>query len=300
LSTAGLGLAALPYALSAAAIMLGLYYDWFAIADRRAVFLYEHLGAMPFDERTSSRYWIAGLVASAFVLILYNGGVLILARLADTLHRDYHPPAWWTVWLPGAGMVGAGVLLITMTAGDPVLPLTDALTSALASIVGLALALTPATMAARRPAELAWLGADGLAMAPVLLLLRAVELPGSGLSVTTTTAWIVAGGSVVASAIGLSLLTALRAWKRKPTAAALEVLLAGLTVSYLGMPLAHHLLFTPADYRYISLSANFFATSAILQIVVIAVPGLLAAGASTARRQMASRARRAVPVSSQG
>ena len=52
------------HALPIAVFVLGLYGYWFGIADRYAVFLYEHLGATPFDAVTRSRYWMAGLVAA--------------------------------------------------------------------------------------------------------------------------------------------------------------------------------------------------------------------------------------------
>lgn len=43
------------HATPVAVLVLGLFYHWFAVADRYAVFLYDHLGATPFDAITSSR-----------------------------------------------------------------------------------------------------------------------------------------------------------------------------------------------------------------------------------------------------
>lgn len=60
--------AALLHAVPICLFILGLFYHWFAVADRYAVFLYEHLGATPFDDVTSSRYWMSGLVASGAVV----------------------------------------------------------------------------------------------------------------------------------------------------------------------------------------------------------------------------------------
>ena len=278
--------AALPHALPVAAVMLGLYYYWFAVADRYAVFLYEHLGATPFDGVTSSRYWVAGLVAAALALLPYNAAIWLRARLAAARGGRYCPPDPWRVWLVAAVPVGGGVVLITATAGSPVLPLPNALGSAAAALIGLALGLLPAGMAARRPTDLVWLAADGLALVPTLLLLRAIELPGRGLAVTPTTAGIVAIGSVALGVVWLLVLSALRAWCHREIPPALDILLAGLAISYLGMPLAHCLLFTPAEFRYISTAANFFAASPLLQAGVFGVAGLLALGATALRHRL--------------
>ena len=61
--------------------LLGLTYYWFAVADRYAVFLYEHLGATPFDAVTGSRYWMAGLIANGFVLVLYTATMWLSVEL---------------------------------------------------------------------------------------------------------------------------------------------------------------------------------------------------------------------------
>lgn len=284
-ASAGTGRWALLHALPVAALVLGLHCYWFAVADRYAVFLYGHLGATPFDEVTSSRYWMAGLVAAGAALVAYNGGVWLLARLIEARRGSYSPPAWWRVWAVAALPVAGGIVLVETTANAPTLPLPNALGSAVAALAGLAVALAPAGWAARRPADLVWLAADGLGLAPVLLLLRAVELPGRGLSVPPTVAWLMAGGSVAVGAAWLLAMGRLRAWRRRPAPTALAVFLAGLAISYLGMPLAHHLLATPAEYRYISTASNFFAWSLPIQLAALAVAGALAGGATAARRR---------------
>jgi len=50
--------------------VLALFYYWFVVANRYVIFLYMHLDATPFDERTRSRYWMAGLVATGHRLFL--------------------------------------------------------------------------------------------------------------------------------------------------------------------------------------------------------------------------------------
>lgn len=82
-----------------ALFMLALYAYWFGFANRYSVFLYEHLNATPFDEVTRSRYWMAGLVASGLVLILYNGLIWLVSRF-----RMVTLPAWWRVWIAAAAL----------------------------------------------------------------------------------------------------------------------------------------------------------------------------------------------------
>ncbi len=62
---------ALLYAAPVSSFVLGLFYYGFGVADRYAVFLYDHLGAGPFHGRTVNRYWMSGLVASGAELVLY-------------------------------------------------------------------------------------------------------------------------------------------------------------------------------------------------------------------------------------
>ena len=58
------------HALPISLFILGLFCYWFAMADRYVTFLYGHLGAIPFDDVTNSRYWMAGLVASGAVMVV--------------------------------------------------------------------------------------------------------------------------------------------------------------------------------------------------------------------------------------
>ena len=89
------------HALPVTALVLPLFYYWFAIADRYFVFLYYHdMGprypdTSPFSGVTSSRYWMAGLVAGGMVTVLYTTGCWLLGRLS----ASYRAPAWWRVWL---------------------------------------------------------------------------------------------------------------------------------------------------------------------------------------------------------
>jgi len=265
-------------------LVLGLFYYWFAVADRYAVFLYEHLGATPFDDVTSSRYWMAGLVASGIVLVGYTSANWLLGRVTT----EYRPPAWWLVWALCAPPLTIGIPAITMTANWPTLPLANALACVVATLIGLSLALMPGVWATRRPWDLAWLVCDGLGLMPTLLLLRVIELPERNLSSPLTHApvvYLVALVPVVAGAIWLLVMTGLRAWRHKSTPGAGALFAAGLGLSYLLMPLAHYFLATPPEYRYISTASNFFALDVGVQLLILFVAAVLAIGVTWLRKR---------------
>jgi hypothetical protein len=148
------------------------------------------------------------------------------------------------------------------------------------SLIGLALALTPGALAAHRPRELVWLAAYGVGLVPPLLLLRAIELPARGLSVSVLAANVFAIASIVVGIVWLSGLSAARAWWRDPAPSVGAIFIAGLCWSYLVLPLAHYIFATPSDFRYITTVNNFFAYAPEIQIAAWIVAGILAVGAA--------------------
>ena len=147
---------ALAAAVPIVLFVLGLFYHWFAIADRYAIFLYGHVApgislAQPFDAMTRSRYWMAGLVAAGAVMVIYTAINWVLGRIANRRGQNYRPPAWWRVWALCALPVIVGIPVITMTRNTPTLPLGLAVACVIATLAGLALALLPGEWAARRP-----------------------------------------------------------------------------------------------------------------------------------------------------
>jgi hypothetical protein len=281
---------ALAAAVPIVLFILGLFYHWFAIADRYAIFLYGHTApgipsAQPFDAMTRSRYWMAGLVAAGAVMVIYIAANWILGRTALRRGQDYCPPAWRRVWTLCALPLIVGIPAITMTRNQPTLPLGLAAVCVMATLVGLALALLPGEWAARRPGVFTWLACDGLGLTPILLLLHSVELPDRGVSVSMPLAILLACGGLLAGIAWLGVMTGLRAWRRRPAPPAGALLAAGLCLSYLLMPLVHHLFATPPEWRYISTASNFFAFNPVLQLVVFAA----AAGTAVAVTRQRAR-----------
>jgi hypothetical protein len=194
-----------------------------------------------------------------------------------------------------------GIPAITMTVNTPTLPLRLAAACAVATLAGLAVALAPGRWAAERPGDLMWLAADGAGLMPALLLLRAVELPGRGLSVTPAVAWAFAVGGLVAGAVWLAVMSMLRLWRRTETPGASALFLAGIGLSYLLMPFVHYLIAGPPGFRYLSDAANFFALNPGVQLLVGVAAAGLAVSATAFRNRMDRHrsSRRAVPVQSQ-
>ena len=279
-------ISALCHALPISLFVLGLFYYWFAVADRYAVFLYGHLGATPFDQVTSSRYWMAGLVASGAVMVIYTAVNWLLGRLAILRHQTCRPPAWWRVWLVCVVPLIVGIPLITTTFNWPTLPPSLALACTAATLLGLALALWPGSLAALHPGDLTWLAFDGVGLVPGLLLLLAIEVPRTTGIISVGTAWSIAIGSTIGGLIWLLIMTGLRRWRRKPVPSAGTLLAAGLCWGYLLLPLAHHLLATPPGYRYITTASNFFAFDLGVQALALSVSAILAIGITRVRRHL--------------
>ena len=283
---------ALLHALPIALLVLALFYYWFGVADRYATFLYGHLGATPFDEHTSSRYWMAGLVASGAAMVLYTTVNWVLGRVAGAPGRVYRPPRWWQVWVLCAAPLAIGIPAITMTANWPTLPFSLAAACTLATLAGLALALLPGSWAAQHPVELAWLVADGMGLVPILILMHFAELPGRSSSVPASAVWILALGTVLASVVWLVSMTVLRAWRRRPSGRTGRILVAGLCLSYLLLPLLHYLVLTPPGYRYITAASNVLAFSLPMQVLVLLLAAILDLGVTRLREVLALWQRR--------
>jgi hypothetical protein len=281
---------ALAAAVPLCQFVLGLFYYWFAIADRYVIFLYGHTApgiplAQPFDAMTRSRYWMAGLVAAGAVMVIYAAFNWVLGRIADRRGQNYRPPAWWRVWTLCVLPVIVGIPAITMTHNTPTLPFGLAAACVIATLAGLALALLPGEWAARPPVDLIWLAFDGMGLMPILILLRSVELPGRGVSVSMPLGILFAFGGLLAGMIWLGIMSGMRAWRHRPTPSAIALLAAGLCLSYLLLPLVHHLFATPSGRRYISTASNFFAFSLVLQLVVFAVAAGIAVGVTRLRKR---------------
>jgi hypothetical protein len=260
-------------------VMLGLFYYWFALANRYHIFLYGHLGATPFDAITRSRYWMAGLVAAGAAMMPYLVSQWALGRLAVRGRIGYRPPSGWQIWAVAAGPLAVGIVAITTQVNAPVLPLSLALGCVAAAWAGLALAVAPGALLAQRPGHFLWAAWIGGGLAPILQLGWAIELPGRGI-VPPQVGYGAAGLGLVSGLAWLIGWTWLYGRWRQRCVPWHTLLSAGLAWSYLVMPLLHYLAFAPPAYRYISASANFFASTPAVQLLTfgMALAALALAG----------------------
>ncbi|MFQ5459877.1 MAG: hypothetical protein ACE5EL_03695 [Anaerolineae bacterium] len=280
------------------AVVVGLDYWWFAVADRYAVFLYGHVDmpgsapATPFDSVTTSRYWMTGFVAAGTVLVLYTAWALLAGAWARRRGVAAAVPRRSRVWLWAMPVVVVGVPAVTMTTNAPTLPMRLAAAATATALAGIGLALLPADLAARRPKHLITVTLYGFGTAMSLWGWRAIELPGRGL-MADVPALAIALGSVAA---GFAWLVALASVHRRvppatsgrnrggqqglpdgpgrPTPEA--ILAAGLTWWLLVTPLAHHIFATPREYRYITSGANIYGWGPRVVLSGVAIAWALA------------------------
>lgn len=257
---------AITFAVGVVTLVLGLYYYWFAVADRYAIFLYGHLGATPFDDVTRSRYWMAGLVAAGMammVALVVHGVARVVAKWRG---GTYMLPDWRQVWLLCSVPVAVGIVLITMSVNAPTLPLVLALASVIAAWIGLALALIAVQMFVQSPRMFLWLAWISVGIVPALVLTRALELPARGI-IDMQVATMVIIGTMIFGIVWTTLWLLFYQWRQKRTFAWWQLYIGGCVWAYVFLPLLHYWLFAPPAYRYISTATNFFAISIWVQLL---------------------------------
>lgn len=248
------------HALCIVAFTLAVFFYWFVLADRGRVFLYGHLDAAPFDAVTRSRYWMAGLVAAGYLLPPYVA-LALWARKSERVLLPAAGPTLAYLTVP----LAVGILVTADALGEPPLPLYLCAALVAAALAGVYLVLWYAEKVAMWGWHALSLAANAAGLAPLLLLFRAVELPGKGLSVSVSLAWAVAIGSVLFGLLWLGGATWLRRRRGQSPYAPRDLLAAAFLGCYVALPAIHHLIATPPGYKYITTAENFFAGSLALQ-----------------------------------
>lgn len=238
-------------------ISLGIYFYLFGCADRKIVFLYEHLGLTPFDRMTRGRYWMTGLVLSGFMTILY-----LITRLILRFTIKPEKISWEKIVKFSLIPLIIGVVLIIMTLGEPKLTFLIAISSVLALIIGISIGFSVIDDLIKdyRPTIIYLI--FGLGLVPFLLLFRALELPEKGILAMNTSILV-----IVISIVGgfFWLLISYRIFKHNRPRLT-NVIKGTLAIGYIGLPLLHYLIATPKGIPYITASENFFAENMILRI----------------------------------
>ena len=265
---------AMPWVGLVISVMLGLFYYWFAIANRYVIFLYGHLGAGPFQEPNYSRHWMAGLVASGALLCVYAFGGWCCVSLAALFHKIYHLPSWQQVWSFSALPVAIGIWAITTRCNFPTLPWPLSARCIIAAWIGMALALWLADLIVHQTLEALWVILHGAGVVPILLLVRAVELPSHGLA-SPASAYLLAIAGLTVGILWIAGVARLRLALQKSPLDPFSIFCAGLGLSYVVLPFAHYLLLTPPNIRYISAAGNFFAISPVVQLLCWGIGALV-------------------------
>lgn len=286
------------------ALVVVLFYIWFAVLDRYLIFLYYHVmgpgfDTSPFGWVTVSRYWMSGLVAGGAVMLPYIAVNFMLGRVV----KIYRAPVWWRLWMLCAIPLLIAIPAIVMTVNDPVLPLRNAAQVTAVTLTGLALAVALGEVAAERPLAYVTLMVDGFALACLLSSLRALE---------SYWRWLWRGSTGViyrhlaVGAVGVGLLVIMTVfyclWRRAEIPGGAAWLVAGLNIAYLFLPL-YHLMWCsdtgswtdPSYYIYISDADNYFARSIWFQLGVWVGVALVALGLTRLRVWLRRRQTATIP-----
>jgi len=251
--------------------VLALYSLWFVFLDRRFIFLYGHLHSTPFDFRTASRYWMAGLVASGVILITCTVVNLVVKKIC----RHYQLPNWKVIWKYVCLILVLPLFIILTFVGKPPIPALLFLWVLVVLFAGLRLALYASNFIVTNFSQSVFAFFDGLALVPVLLFIPlGLEF---GLRKSLPAVLIVAPIVIAGIALfGLWIMILFYKRFKKPYPSQINIFLSGLVSSYLLLPLLHYLSSRPGYIRYISDSANFFANKIWLQLVAfLATAGIL-------------------------
>jgi hypothetical protein len=237
---------------------------------------------------------MSGLVASGAVMVPYSAINLVLGWVIKT----YRAPTWWRLWILCTVPLLIAIPAIVMTVNDPVLPLFNAAQVTAVTLIGLAFAVMLGWVAAERPVAYFLLMSDGVALACLLMSLRAAESYASWLA-RGNTASIYRFLAVLAVAAGLLVvMTAVYAWwRRARTPDSASWIVAGVGIHYLFLPLYHHLCWckddgswTDPDYFvYIPSADNYFSRSVLFQVGVWAAVALVALGVTRLRLRLSQR-----------
>ena len=252
------------------------------MADRNIVFLYYHdMGPLipstaPFSFVTRSRYWMAGLVASGVVMVIY----CCVNTAIRLLNKSYAPPPWQSVWLRTAVPLTVSIPLITMTTPNaPGLPINLALWVTSATLAGVALAIQPGTLAGHNPFDAALLAVDGLAISLINIGATGIERIQGWLARGAQHYVVLMAVMILSGGVMILVMTGVRYALKRPPISAMTLFIAGLCVAYPGMSILHHVMFTDG-YFYITDSDNFFSRNIPLQVGIWITVWLLCMGIS--------------------
>jgi hypothetical protein len=241
-------------------ITLGVFVHIFAFANREVIFLYNHLGFMPFDRITVGRYWMLGFIVSGFWAMFYFVLKLTLFLINNSRAENLH---YWNIIKIASIPLIFGIAIITMTLGEPILPFSIAISIPAVLIIGLLIGFSTIDDLFKKFKYTISYLFTGLGLVPFLTLFRAIELPAKGIISIETAIWVL----IISFFAGvLWLLVFLRIF-RGIRIYFLETVKGTLLFLYLGLPLIHFIWATPKGVPYITAADNFMAENYALRVV---------------------------------
>lgn len=248
----------------------GAFIYVFIFADRTGIFLYEHLGAGPFDRLTSGRYWMAGFVVAGLISLTY----FFVRVIFNLPGRKIIPNKGLA--LPTAVLIFTSSIIITRL-GQPPLPLLPAisaaftLTFAVHAGIGFINDLFADWLPAIKHAVIA------VGIIPFVLFFRIIELPHTGILPVMTAFTIVI--SLYLSAVVWMIIFK---WMFRNEIIKVMMLFKTIVVmAWLVFPVIHFFMTVIENHPYITASDNFFASSILLRILNWVIVGFIVLGIST-------------------
>ena len=254
------------YSVIISIVIAGVFYYWFAAAERNYLFLYGHYGWRPFHRMTLGRYWMTGLVLSCFITFTYTAVNYILLYSAGFLKKSYRIPSWKAVWFLSQPVVLAGIPVI-LNLNSPVIPADIIIICVTVISSGLALGLYCADILLHSIKKFIILSLDGIMLLPSLILMLSLELPAKGvLNMTYTAAIVIALGGIAVSFSGLIINSYFFKRKKITPGKNHEIILFSFFYAYIILPMAHYLFAAPPGNPYITTSDNFFPDNNMLKL----------------------------------
>ena len=250
-------------------IAVGAYLYAFIFADRTGIFLYEHLGAGPFDPLTTGRYWMLGFVVAGFITLACFIILMILKFSGQKITLD-----WKTIAKLTTIPLFTSSIIITKL-GQPPLPYSLAISSAFtltfAVLTGISFINDLITK---------WLPTVKHAIIvigfiPFGIFFRVLELPQSEILSKKTAVFIVASVYVFAVVWMDGFKWIFRNLDIKATGLIKSI----IVMAYIGLPVLHYLMTVAENHPYITSSDIFFTSNIFLRftnwaIIILTIYGI--------------------------
>lgn len=234
------------------------YLYLYVYADRKKVFLYEHLGLKPFDNITIGRYWMCGLVISSIFSIIFFVLQFIITKFKKT------DILCWSKIIIYSSIPLFVVIVVTISLiGEPKISFFIAFSSFIALVFGMCIGFYIATQLITNFQKTILHLLISVGFVPFLILFRVIELPQKGILSVDYSITIILF-SIVFSFFWFMIINFLF---KKHSFSYIDIIIGVLFFGYLCLPLIHYIFATPKGIPYITSSDNFFPDNFLLKLL---------------------------------